>query len=101
MGGLLRSALLAMKRLTSADTTRAPATIAPPAASRCSAFVGGAKELLEIQWLNLGGINSNPLRRVPARAGRFRTNAALQWQQASWPFVPEFPADRAFNDYNE
>jgi len=62
MGGLLRSALFAMKRLTSADTTRAPATIAPPAASRCSAFVGSAKELLEIQWLNLcGGINSKIL----------------------------------------
>jgi hypothetical protein len=36
-----------------------------------------------------------------AQPGRFRTNAALQWQQAGWPFVPEWvPADRAFNDCN-
>ena len=44
MGGLLRSTLFAMKRLTSADMTSAATTTAAPAATRCDAFVGDAKE---------------------------------------------------------
>ena len=51
---------------------------------------GGRKKLLEIPWPNCVAASAqNPMCRVPARAGGFRTNAALQWQQASWPFVPK------------
>jgi hypothetical protein len=47
-----------MKRLTSADMTRATTTTAAPAATGCGAFVGNAKEVLESRWLNLlGGSN--------------------------------------------
>ena len=56
---LFRSALFAMKRLTSADMTRATTTTAAPVATGCGAFVGDAKEVLESRWLKLlGGISS-------------------------------------------
>jgi hypothetical protein len=58
MGGLLRSALFAMKRLTTEDIMSAATTTAAPAATRCGTFMGNAKELLEVRWLNLRGIIS-------------------------------------------